>query len=366
LLQSQAKVEAWCERLIAQYPAAPVSWSARLTLASVIRAQDPQRAAALIEAAIQQRPDAAEAPELQMQLADFRLGSQDYAAAAAAYEEIAQRWPESPQVTPALQNANRALISDELTNWNPEHAAVAPRTIDRRARIDANLERLMAQAATTDPEALAGSMLDVINYYAMRPWWNDGARAGAHERIVEIARQMQSLSPGTLATLRAKIDLTYHTRAADPQVAVVTLKEILAQTRQMGKESLELDTLSALGRVLADAGESVQARAVFDELLTHKLDPMFEGEIRMVRAFADPSEGFAVGLAELEEVAADARYPDEVRSSALFAQALHERQTARSDRALAILDTLQQLYPRTVNAHSADVLREEINQSLAH
>jgi hypothetical protein len=286
-----------------------------------------------------------------------------YGEAYQSFMYLHDRMPASDRATAALQHANRALIHEELDDWEPRRAQGGSRHVDRSALIDQNLARLAAEAGPHDPQLVAASMLDAINYHSKRVWWNESTAAASHARIEELVRAMEVVAPEARETARARVDLASLTYMQDPAGALDALVGIDADAQADEDESLSNDALFATGRILASLHRGAEARAVCDRLLARTLDPLFEGEVRLVRAMADPVDGFAAGWTELRQIAAEPRFPADVRAAALFSQALHAHRRQRSSEALGLLDELSRLYPDTLNAEAAATLRDEVQQS---
>jgi tetratricopeptide (TPR) repeat protein len=154
----------------------------------------------------------------------------------------------------------------------------AEATLDHAAAIDANLDRLIQRQA--NPELLVPTMLDMINYYTKRTWWNREAVATWRENVESIALRMQELAPEHRLTLRAKVDLARARELEDPEGALALLEEVIEEATKRNEESIVLDTLFNKGMILGRIRRPVAARTAYGQILRHEsLDPLFEGEV---------------------------------------------------------------------------------------
>jgi TolA-binding protein len=360
VLQSQAQAVAWCERLMAQYPAAPESWPACRTLASLVQQQDPQRAFALIEAAIQQRPDAPEAPELQMQLADFRLGSQDYAAAAAAYEEIGERWPQSPLAPTALQNANRTRMQSDQAFWATDQGPGAGGARNAPA-IEANLERLLADYP--DSPNGAGTLLDAINYFAQPEWWTSGAGPQGRAKVVALAERMIALYPDTALTCAARAGLAQAITAQDPQRGEALLDSSLEWAIKNNDHEHYVGLWFAKGEFYASIGQPAKSRAALEEVLRSEPTEQVAGEARLCIAYTYAREGRLVDATRtFDELSQSATYTDDIRATAAYGKALELWAAGQDEAARQALAVVLSQFPDELSTADARECQERWNQ----
>jgi TolA-binding protein len=310
----------------------------------------------VFEQLVREFPNSEYAPEAQIHVGQICLGNKEYAAAAAAFEAIQARWPESKHVPTAVQFANRALIHQELDNWDPQNSGPDARTIDNSTTIESNAAALV-QARAQDPTC-AGVLLDLLNYHSKRAWWNEVAVAAFPDKLRQVYGQMQVVAPGAPDTIRASLGIAHAIGRDDPNQAIALLDAARQDALTRGDASLYNDSEFVRAVLLSESGQHAQARQVWEGLLQRDQDPMFEGEVKLLLGCTYQGErNFDQALLEFQAVSDDARYPDSVRATALAYQIAVLRQFQRYDEARRLLAEATAQYP---NEASTDTAREEL------
>jgi TolA-binding protein len=311
----------------------------------------------VFEQLVREFPDSEYAPEAQIHVGHILLGMKDYAGAAAAFEEIAQRWPDSKHVPTAIQFANRALIHQELSDWDLRNGAAATRTVDNSAAIESNVDALVS--THTDDPLVPGILLDLLNYQASRCALGSLPRAEADQHTVRIVEQMLALAPEARPTIRAKLDLATAVHGTNPGRAWTLVNEAATWAASQQDESLLNDAQFTTGRLLSQEGEWPAARAAWQELLSREQSPQFESEAKLVIALTYLRAGDPVACkAALDEIIAPENYPADVRACALVCQAQAHKDQNHFAEACAALDAAIALQPGTRTAASAARLRD--------
>jgi len=318
---------------------------------------DPAGALPVFEQLVREFPESELAPEAQIHVGQIRLGNKEYAAAAAAFEELAERWPESKHVPTALQFANRALIHEELENWEPHGGATPAATVDHSARIAKNLERLTERPKDVDPEFLAGVMLDVINYEAKRLWWNADAATTARGRILDTVALMEKYAPQARMTWRALVDRAWAIQGDDAPGAIALLEKVLAHAKETADESLYLDASFSLGRALTQTCDLERARQVFDGLLKRDVEEQFRAEVRLAHALTYWHEDLGACIARLTLIAGDEQVVSDVRAVALMLRARAALDLGDYEQCLETLAQAEKLFPDDLSVLNAGQMR---------
>jgi TolA-binding protein len=317
----------------------------------------------VFEQLAREHPESEYAPESQIHVGHIRLGRKEYAAAAAAFEAIAERWPQSKHVPTALQFANRARIHEELDDWEPKDGEVVPGTVDHCAAIEANAAAFV-RAYADRPECPA-VLLDLINYYTRRCWWNQAVRDDAQEKIVATARTMQRIAPDDRATLRATLDLAANIYEEDLDGARALIQSVTQAAQQREDESLYIDARFTDAVILVNTGNARAGAAIWQELLARGVSPILEGELKLLIGCRHEELGeYDAARALFEEIGADERYDENLRAAAWASVSRAYDRAHRPVEALAAIEKTIELFPNTVAAKQAvrerDILRRVV------
>jgi hypothetical protein len=269
--------------------------------------------------------------------------------------ELRAQWPGSNVHARALQYTSRALIQEELADWQPAPGIRRSGTIDHQREIEANLLTLVEEQPPAG--VLASAYLDVINYFHSAAAVRGSGHALAGRRIMPLVEQMITLLPEERATARAKLDLADALYATNPERAYALLGEAQAAATQFQDSELWNDARFLAGSLYSRAGQAAEARTAWTALLTLEQTPQFRGEVQLLIASTYTREGDPqTASAVLATVAADLTVPLDVRLHALFHRALAERNSDNWPLAHKLLLEIVAQQPDGMAAAAARVL----------
>jgi tetratricopeptide (TPR) repeat protein len=251
------------------------------------------------------------------------------------------------------------MMHEELDHWRAAWANGSPGALDYAPSIEADLQRL--QSDYTDSDSTVAAMLDAINYYTKRTWWNRAAIADWRNRVEATALAMQQIAPRHRLTLRAKIDLARARDVVDLDGSLALLDEVIEAATDRGEESIVIDALFNKASVLNKKNMPAHARGIWQTMLRKRaLDPLLEGEVHIhIGLTYTQQRFFDRAMYYFRKAKENERYPDSVRACGMSLYADCLVRFKRMDEAIAELDRLIELYPETDTAKTAIRIRQQ-------
>jgi tetratricopeptide (TPR) repeat protein len=269
---------------------------------------------------------------------------------------LREQFPGSNMYTRALQYANRALIHEQLHDWEPRPGVAGPGTVDNLAAIEAHAATIAAEGGP--PEVTAAALEDLINYHSKRVDWNPDLRPEVNARVAQIVILMSSVAPLAPATARAQLVLAEILFSTDQAEAWRLVNAAIAAGLAGTDRHLLDNAQFAAAQYYDRLGQPAEARNAWRLLLEREQTPEFAGEVKLLIGYTYAHEGQdAKASGAFAEVANTEDCPSDVHACALFAQAMAARRLGRPEEALALLDAAIALDPENETAAAAGNVR---------
>lgn len=296
------------------------------------------------------------AVEAQLQLGRLYRKQQMLGAAADVFGEVLERWPTSELCGLALQELNRTLIEEDGVRWQ---AGEMPGVGGARneTQIIANLDT--ALGLYPDSAAAAGTILDVINYYAQPFWWMSDVGPYSDARIIAYAEQMIRLYPADERTWAARSELASHITRSDPDRALALLEASALYAIEHADLAHYAGAMYGLGSFYWSTGRPTAARMAFDEVLASAPSLQLEANALVARGHVLAREGnFEAAIQQFNAVVDDTRFNSNTRGSAALSRAAELDAAGRRDEAYAAIEAFMVTFPDHVSMECAEKMRE--------